>query len=160
MASGNDGEVTTIVHDDTVSATAVVDAPPEAVFEYLRRPANHPEISGDGTVRGKTSGPEQLSDGDSFGMTMRWGVPYWTRSTVVEFEPPNKIAWRHFGRHRWRWEIEAEGEGKSRVTETFDLSTALVPAALRAMGYPDGHARNVAASVANVVAHFREGAGA
>lgn len=35
-----------------------------------------------------------------------------------------------------------------------DLSTARLPAALRLMGYPKGHEKNVAASVANVVAHF------
>ena len=40
-------EITT----DTVSSTAVVDAPPAEVFEFLRRPANHAEISGDGSVR-------------------------------------------------------------------------------------------------------------
>ena len=84
------------------------------------------------------------------------GLPYRIRSTVVEFEPGRQIAWCHFGRHRWRWEIEPAGEGKSRVTETFDMSTARFPPALRAMGYPKGHAKNVAASVGNVVAHFKE----
>jgi len=32
---------------DTVSATTVVPAPPAEVFDFIRRPANHPIISGD-----------------------------------------------------------------------------------------------------------------
>jgi uncharacterized protein YndB with AHSA1/START domain len=149
-----DEDVTTEVSHDTVSASAIVDAPPDAVFDYLRRPANHLEINGDHTVRGLTAGPEQLSLGDSFGMKMKMGAPYRVSSKVVEFEQDRKIAWCHFGRHRWRWEIEPAGDGKSRVTETFDLSTARFPPALRLMGYPKGHAKNVAASVRNVAAHF------
>jgi uncharacterized protein YndB with AHSA1/START domain len=153
--AADDADVTTEVGHDTVSATAIVSAPPEAVFDYLRRPANHPSISGDQTVRGLTVGPEQLSLGDTFGMKMKMGAPYRVRSKVVEFEQDRKIAWCHFGRHRWRWEIEPAGDGKSRVTETFDLSTALFPPALRLAGYPKGHAKNVAASVRNVAAHFQ-----
>ena len=151
--------MTTAVDRDTASASAIVDAPPAAVFDYLRRPANHPEINGDGSVKGITTGPEQLGLGDSFGMKMKLGAPYRVRSKVVEFEPDRKIAWCHLGRHRWRWEIEPAGEGRSRVTETFDLSTAIFPPALRIAGYPKGHEKNVAASVRNVVAHFGGGGG-
>jgi uncharacterized protein YndB with AHSA1/START domain len=139
---------------DTVSASTMVDAPPEAVFDYLRRPANHAEINGDHTVRGTTSGPEQLGLGDSFGMKMKMGAPYRIRSKVVELEPDRKIAWRHPLGHKWRWEVEPAGEGKTKVTETFDMSSALFPPSLRLMGYPKGHAKNVAASVRNVAAHF------
>lgn len=146
--------VETTVTRDTVSATAIVDAPPEAVFEYVRRPANHAAISGDETVKGTRTGPEVLSLGDRFGMSMRLVVPYNVTSKVVEFEPGRRIAWCHFGGHRWRWELEPAGEGRCKVTETFDLSTARLPAALRVMGYPRGHERNVARSVANVAAHF------
>jgi uncharacterized protein YndB with AHSA1/START domain len=157
--SSSGDEVTTEVGPDSVRASALVDASPEAVFDYLRRPANHPEISGDHTVQGATSGPDLLSLGDSFGMRMQRGTPYWMRSRVVEFEPNRQIAWSHFVGHRWRWEVEPAGEGKSRVTETFDMSTAHFPPALRVMGYPKAHARNVEASVANVVAHFKGEAG-
>lgn len=148
-------EVKTTVVGDKVSATGVVDAPPEAVFDYLRRPANHPEISGDHSVRGVFTGPEALGPGDRFGMRMHVGFPYRIRSRVVEFEPDRRIAWSHFGGHRWRWELEPTGDGRTRVTETFDMSTARFPPALRLMGLPRGHERNVASSVLNVIAHFR-----
>lgn len=146
--------VTTELRDDSVSATAVVDATPEAVFDFLRRPANHSIISGDHSVRDAISGPEQLRDGDRFGMKMKVGVPYRIRNTVVEYEEGRRIAWCHPGRHRWRWEVEAAEGGRAKVTETFDLSTALFPPALRIFGYPKRHEANVARSVANVRDHF------
>jgi hypothetical protein len=146
--------VTTHVDADTASASAVVDAAPEAVFDFLRRPANHRVVSGDGSVRGTTSGPEVLALGDRFGMDMRIGLPYRVRSKVVEFDDGARIAWCHFGGHRWRWEIEPAGDGCSRVTETFDLSTSRAPFVLRAAGFPRRHEANVARSVANVARHF------
>lgn len=146
--------ITTTVDGHTASASAVVDAPPAEVFDYLRRPANHAEISGDGSVRGTTSGPEVLALGDRFGMNMKIGMPYRVRSKVVEFEDGRRIAWCHFGRHRWRWEVEPTDDGRTRVTETFDQSTSLAPFVLRAAGYPKRHEPNVEKSVRNVVERF------
>lgn len=146
--------VTTDLRDDSVSATATVDATPEEVFDFLRRPANHSIISGDGSVTGTTSGPEVLSMGDRFGMAMKIGLPYRIRNTVVELEEGSRIAWCHPGKHRWRWEIEPAGEGRSTITETFDMTTAVFPPALRLLGYPKRHLPNVASSVANVRDHF------
>ena len=145
--------VTTQLDEDTVSATGVVAASPHEVFEFLRRPANHAALSGDGTVRGVSKGDEVLSDGSKFGMKMKLGVPYRVSSKVVEFEPDRRIAWCHFGGHRWRWELEPV-DGGTKVTETFDLSTAKFPPALRLVGYPKRHRDNVAGSVANLIAHF------
>jgi hypothetical protein len=156
--SPSDERVETQVGADTVSASAVVGAPPAAVFDFIRRPANHSIISGDTSVKGTVSGPELLSLDDRFGMSMKIGVPYRLTSRVVEFEPERRIAWCHFFGHRWRWQVEDAGQGRSKVTETFDLSTARFPPALKLMGYPRGHEKNVAKSVANVAAHFAAGA--
>lgn len=146
--------VETTEDEDTVSATAVLDAAPAEVFEYLRRPANHAEISGDGSVRDTTSGDERLVLGSRFGMKMRVGVPYRVSSEVVEFEEDRLIAWAHFGRHRWRWTLEPVGDGRTRVTETFDQSTSRFAPILRLAGYPARHRANVEQSVRNVAAHF------
>ncbi|MGI9051356.1 MAG: SRPBCC family protein [Ilumatobacteraceae bacterium] len=139
---------------DSVSATTVVAAPAEVIFDYLRHPANHREISGDGTVRGTNGGEERLELGSRFGMKMKLGVPYRISSKVVELEEDRLIAWAHFGGHRWRWTLEPLPDGTTRVTETFDQSTAKFPPALRLAGYPGRHRDNVETSVRNVAARF------
>ena len=148
-----DQDVTTTITEDTVSATGIVPATPAAVFDFLRRPANHSELSGDGTVKGSRTGDEELSMDSRFGMKMKVGVPYRMSSKVVEFEQDHLIAWCHFGGHRWRWELEPV-DGGTQVTETFDMSTAKFPPALRLAGYPKRHEDNVADSVRNLIAHF------
>ena len=142
--------------DTTVSASAIVDAAPDEVFAFIARPANHAIISGDGSVKGERHGPEQLTaEGDKFGMSMKmFGLPYRITNTVVEYEAGRRIAWCHPGKHRWRWEVEPAGEGKTKVTETFDMSTSPLKPALRLMGYPKGHQDNVRRSVDNVANHF------
>lgn len=155
MATEHDG-VTTIVDRNIAQATAMVDASPAEIFDFLRRPANHATISGDETVRDSISGPELLEADSRFGMKMRLGVPYRIRSRVFEFDENRRIAWAHVAGHRWRWELQPDG-GKTRVTETFDLSTARFPPALRLAGYPGRHEGNVARSVANVRDHFAAG---
>ncbi len=147
-------DVTTRRDRDTVSATAVVESTPEEIFEFLRRPANHAVISGDGTVRDTTGGDERLAAGSRFGMKMKIGVPYRVSSKVREFEENRTIAWSHFGGHRWRWVLEPTGAGATRVTETFDQSTAVFPPGLRLAGFPKRHEANVARSVANLRDHF------
>lgn len=146
--------VRTSIDRDTASATGVVAAPVAEVFDFIRRPANHAAISGDGSVQGETGGARVLGSGDRFGMKMRIGLPYQVGSKVVEFEENRLIAWAHFSGHRWRWQLEPLDDGRTRVTETFDLSTARLPIALRLVGLPKGHENNLRKSVANVIAHF------
>lgn len=147
--------ITTTVDERTASATGLVDASPADVFDYVRRPANHAEISGDDTVRGPIKGPERLGPESRFSMRMRRGpLRYRMTSTVVEFDEDHVIAWRHLGGHRWRWELEPAGGGTTRVTETFDGTTIRAPILLTLMGLPGGHVANVATSVANVRSHF------
>ena len=146
--------ITTSLGAKNVSATGIVDASPREVFDFIRQPVNHPEISGDDSVRGVAKGPDKLGPESRFGMKMRVGAPYRMSSKVVEFDEDRVIAWSHFGGHRWRWELEPAGERKTKVTETFDASTSRTPFVLRMMGLPKRHLTNVANSVANVVAHF------
>jgi hypothetical protein len=154
MANSLPEGVTTELGDTTVSASAIVDATPSEVFEFLRRPENHASISGDASVRGAVSGPERLGPGSRFRMRMKVIAPYLVSNKVVEFDEDRAIAWCHLGGHRWRWELEPIGDGRTRVTETFDQSTSKLAPVLRAAGYPRRHLPNVANSVANVAARF------
>ncbi|GAA3531083.1 SRPBCC family protein [Amycolatopsis ultiminotia] len=136
-----------------VSRTAVIAAPPERLFALLADPAQHPLIDGSGTVR-SGSGPARLSLGATFGMDMKMRKRYRVRNTVVEFEDNRLIAWRHFMGHRWRWLLEPDGDGQTRVTETFDWSTARVPFALRLAGFPKRNAEGIEKTLARLSAMF------
>ena len=138
----------------TVSASRVVPAPPEDIFDLLVDPAAHPSIDGSGTVKGtKAPTGTRLALGSRFGMTMRVGVPYAISNEVVEFEEGRRIAWRHFGGHRWRWELEPV-EGGTLVRETFDWSTAKSPVALEVMRIPARNARAIDATLDRLEARF------
>ena len=122
----------------SVAVTRLIPAPPEAIFDVLADPARHPEIDGSGTVRKSRGGSQRLSQGATFGMDMRLGLPYRMTNTVVEFEEGRRIAWQHFGGHRWRYQLEPT-EGGTAVTETFDWSTSRAPWFIELMGYPKRH---------------------
>jgi hypothetical protein len=125
-----------------VSRSIVVHAPAEQIFEILADPRRHSDFDGSGSVRGAVSGPERLSLGAKFGMDMRLGVPYRVSSQVKEFEEGRRIAWAHIGGHRWRYELEPLADGSTRVTETFDATTARSARALKLI---DAYNRNARA---------------
>jgi uncharacterized protein YndB with AHSA1/START domain len=119
-----------------VSVTRVIPADRQAIFDLLADPAMHPRIDGSGTVRDvQEGGPERLSEGAKFGMDMKMGASYKVLNTVVEFEEGERIAWRHFHGHRWRYELE-DVDGGTKVTETFDWSTAKTKLTLELAGIP------------------------
>jgi len=132
-----------------VSVSRTIAASPQAIFDVLADPTLHPAIDGSGTVqaaRGKN--PERLSEGAKFSMDMRMGLPYVISNTVVEFEEPARIAWRHVGGHRWRYELVPTDDGNAtEVTETFDWSTARFPPFIEWMGYPKKHPVGMAATL-------------
>lgn len=144
--------------DLTASATTHVDATAEQVFDFIRRPANHAEISGDGSVKADRHGPEVLgAEGEKFGVSMKmYGLPYRITNTVVELEDGRRIAWCHTGKHRWRWEVEPVATGGCDVTETFDMSTSPLKPVLKLLGFPAKHQANLEQSVANVAKHFAD----
>ena len=109
--------------EKTISASTTVDAPPAAVFAILADPRQHSRIDGSGSVGSVIEAPERLTaKGDTFSVRMRIVVPYRITNKVVEIEEDRRIAWRHFGGHRWRYELEPLDDGSTRVTETFDYT--------------------------------------
>ena len=116
-----------------ISRSIVVQAPAERIFEFLVDPRRHADFDGSGSVRGAVSGPARLSMGAKFGMAMRLGLPYRVSSQVKEYDEGHRIAWAHLGGHRWRYELESLPDGSTRVTETFDATTARSAKALKLM---------------------------
>jgi hypothetical protein len=103
-----------------VSESKVIPADPQALFDIVADPAMHPRIDGSGSVRELRDGaPERLSLGARFGMAMKLGTRYQVTNTVIEFDEPKRLAWRHFNGHVWRYLFEPV-EGGTRVTEQWD----------------------------------------
>ncbi len=136
-----------------VSESIIVATPPEVVFAIVVDPRQHARIDGSGTVLESVSGPERLSQGAQFGMSMRMGLPYRITNRVVEFDEGRLIAWRHLGGHRWRYELEPV-EGGTRVTESFDYShyPALQAWAIEALGVPARNGRGIHETLAKLKA--------
>lgn len=119
-----------------VSTSRVIAADRQALFDLIADPSQHPVIDGSGTVQeAVTDGPARLAEGVSFGMRMKMGAPYKIDNTVVEFTEGERIAWRHFSGHRWRYEFE-DADGGTKVTETFDWSTARSKLGVELAGFP------------------------
>jgi uncharacterized protein YndB with AHSA1/START domain len=135
-----------------VSVSRVIHASPEAIFDVLTDPARHAEFDGSGTVQRLRGESERLELGSKFGMDMKFRfVPYRISSTVVEYEENRLIAWAHFGKHRWRYELEPT-DGGTKVTESFDWSTAISPKAIELAGYPKQHPANMEATLERLAA--------
>ena len=118
------------VQGNVVTVERKVDASPEAIFDLLADPARHREIDGSGTVKESKASPRRLSQGATFGMSMRMGLPYSMVNEVVEFEENRRIAWqprmsgrlgRIVGGRVWRYEL-VPVEGGTLVRESWDLS--------------------------------------
>lgn len=141
---------------ELVSVERVVKAPPDTIFDILADPARHPEIDGSGMVKAaRADEPQRLTLGATFGMDMKMGAaPYKITNTVVEFEENRRIAWRHFGGHRWRYILEPLPDGTTKVTEQFDWSTAKSPLLLKLAGYPKKNRKAIEQTLERLAARF------
>jgi len=103
-----------------VSVTRVIPAERQRLFDVIADPAQHPVIDGSGSVKAvRPGGPKRLSLGATFSMDMHLTIDYRIRNTVVEFDEPSLIGWRHFNGHIWRYRF-AEVPGGTEVTEEWD----------------------------------------
>ena len=107
-----------------VSASRVIEAPPEVVFELIADPSRQPSWDGNDNLGSAEAGQRVRAVGDVFRMTLTKGVV--RENHVVEFEEGRRIAWRPaepgaapFG-HLWRWELEPRDDGGTQVTHTYD----------------------------------------
>lgn len=113
-----------MVVSTVVSATAVIDAPAEVVFEQIADPAKQPDWDGNDNLRESESGQRVHAVGDVFVTITTRG--HERHNHVVEFEEGRLIAWRPaesgaqpFG-HLWRWEVRPLDDDRTEVTHTYD----------------------------------------
>jgi len=137
-----------------LSATLVVPATPQQIFDLLADPAQHATIDGSCSIRKPLSdAPTRLTLGARFGMDMKIGVPYKITNEVVEFDEPRQIGWRHFGGHIWRYILEPV-EGGTRVTEQFDWNKSKSPLILTLRGAFKKNQKSMEATLERMAAHF------
>ncbi len=154
MADENDAPTTAPGDERVVRGIRFVASEPQAIFDLLADPAQHPLIDGSGTVKAATSDdPERLSLGAKFSMSMKKGMPYKITNEVVEFDEPTVIAWRHMGRHVWRYRLRPV-DGGTEVTEEFDWGVARFPSALKLTGITKKNATAIEATLDRLAAHF------
>jgi uncharacterized protein YndB with AHSA1/START domain len=152
---------------ETVSASTIIDAPPEAVFAVLADPARHAAIDGTGWVREPVASRPLTAAGQVFRMGMYHpGHPdgnYQMANRVQEFDPPHVISWEpgygasdsdlQFGGWVWRYDLAPSGPSGTRVTLSYDWSA--VPGTLREhIGFPPfppDHLGNSLAHLAGLV---------
>ncbi|GFZ85662.1 SRPBCC family protein [Nesterenkonia alkaliphila] len=117
-----------------VSASGVIEAPAETVFEYIADPARQPEWDGNNNLTSAEPDQRVRAVGDVFLMTLTNGK---TRENhVVEFAEGQLIAWKPSPiggsqpGHLWRWELRAVDPARTEVTHTYDWTALSDPARL------------------------------
>ena len=115
-----------------VSASRVVNAPADAVFELIADPARQPEWDGNGNLAQALAGQRVRAVGDVFEMHTTKGKV--RENHVVEFDEGRKIAWLPAGvgeqpaGHLWRWELTPLNADSTQVTHTYDWTNLDDPA--------------------------------
>lgn len=129
---------------NVITVERTIAAPPSAIFALLADAAKHSTFDGSGNVKdARSGGGEPLRLGSEFGMSMKMGLPYATRNTVVEYEQDRRIAWKttvgafgkFLGGRVWRYELEPVGDG-TRVRESWDLSQEAMRPVLSRSHFP------------------------
>lgn len=106
--------------DYFASASRLINAPAQDLFDIVADPRNHPLIDGSRSVTRPLPGaPERLSKGAIFSMAMHRKVDYRIRNVVTEFEEGRVIAWRPTSGHTWRYTFTQMDDG-TLVTEEWD----------------------------------------
>jgi uncharacterized protein YndB with AHSA1/START domain len=140
---------------NTVSVERVIKAPADAIFALIADAGKHPSFDGSGTVQHATQDSVPLTQGSKFGMSMRWGLPYRTTNTVIEFEPDRRIAWQTtmlgglVGGRIWRYELSPADDG-TLVRETWDVSKDKQRAWLKSSGMAKQTAKGMSSTLERI----------
>jgi uncharacterized protein YndB with AHSA1/START domain len=107
-----------------VSATGIISAPADAVFEEIADPSRQPAWDGNDNLGHADPGQRVHAVGEMFVMTNAQGAV--RHNHIVEFEEGRLIAWlpSEVGKqppgHLWRWELRPLEDGRTEVVHTYD----------------------------------------
>ncbi|MCV7414931.1 SRPBCC domain-containing protein [Mycolicibacterium litorale] len=159
--------------EETMTASTVVNAPADTVFDILADPATHTDIDGTGWVQQPVDREPLAEVGQIFRMGMYHdnhpNKHYEMANRVEVFERPRAIAWqpgaepRHipghphpdattveFGGWIWRYDLEPAGADRTSVTLTYDWSG--VPKDNRDIEFPPFERQHLDNSLKNLAA--------
>ena len=109
-----------------MSATRVISASAERIFELIADPSRQPSWDGNDNVASAAPGQRVRRVGDVFKTTLTNGAV--RENHVVEFIEGSKIAWRPAEPkrqppgHLWRWELSPINATLTSVTHTYDFT--------------------------------------
>jgi uncharacterized protein YndB with AHSA1/START domain len=109
-----------------VSATRVISASAERIFELIAEPSSQPSWDGNDNLASSAPGQRVHGVGDVFKTALTNGAV--RENHVVEFIEGTKIAWRPAepGKqppgHLWRWELSEINATLTNVTHTYDFT--------------------------------------
>lgn len=107
-----------------ISATGVIAAPAEIVFEQIADPARQIAWDGNDNLAESAEGQRVQAVDDVFVTFTTKG--YERHNRIVELEEARLIAWRPSEPdapepgHLWRWELRPLDDGSTEVTHTYD----------------------------------------
>jgi uncharacterized protein YndB with AHSA1/START domain len=107
-----------------VSATRVISASADRIFELIADPARQPSWDGNNNLASAAPGQRVRQLGDVFKTTLTNGAV--RENHVVEFIEGSKIAWcpaeprKQPPGHLWRWELNPINATLTSVTHTYD----------------------------------------
>lgn len=121
-----------------VSASRIIKASPDTIFDLLSDANRHIEFDGSGTLQQTNHAPKKLSLGSTFSMKVKLPTNYNITITVIAFEENKVIAWHHWARHIWRYDLADNSDGTTTVTESWDWSHCTLPVRLgmELVGFP------------------------
>ena len=130
--------------EETISATTIINASAQTVFDVLADPSTHAAIDGTGWVRESLDGVRLAETGQIFRMAMYHenhpDKTYEMANKVVVYDPSRAIAWEPgqdsagdgnlaFGGWIWRYDLTPVGPSETEVALSYDWSA--VPQHLR-----------------------------
>ena len=116
---------------DTNSATRVIDASADTIFDLLSNPQRHAETDNSGMVVSADQAERLKAVGDTFTMNMtKEDGDYQTRNEVFALQENKVIGWQNQENTtagvnvgaKWLYELEPVDADHTRVTLTYDRS--------------------------------------
>lgn len=145
--------------DASITASRIIDASSDAIFDVLSNPEKHAQIDGSGMVQSDEKTDRITAVGQVFTMNMFWdklGGDYRTDNHVVGFDENKLLAWKTADSGQepagweWVWELEPQGPDSTNVSVTYDWSSVTDKDVLKKISFPVVEQESLEESLGNL----------